>query len=382
MGHQNSIVLNGKLYDAVTGKLIHDRTKSVPISATKPTVRRKKGLVMDSVVRSHKSKRSAGHTKPASHATKPKPARSLAPTGRRSASHKPTPARAHKPQRSATLMRQAVPQPHHPVKQKPAQAVLNQRATQRLERAKAIQKSSQIKRFGQHPSSHQPTTHSQAPKKSASLRAVSAQAKTDHHRPAHHKPTPVTGLTPAEKLVTDALKKARSHEAVAKAKKPHRRRLSHSLGLSSKATRFVAGSLAFLLLAGFFVYQNMPNLSMRLASSRAGFSAHQPGYQPAGFSQDKLVTYSPGKVTISFHSNSDDRQFKIVQQASNWNSQALAENYLEANDKTYQKYEAGGRTIYIYDGSNATWVNGGVWYQIEGNSRLSSEQILRIATST
>lgn len=145
--------------------------------------------------------------------------------------------------------------------------------------------------------------------------------------------------------------------------------------------RLAAASLAVLVLIGFFVYQNVPSLSMRLAASRAGVDAQLPGYAPAGFSQDKLVSYSPGKVTINFHSNTDSREFKLVQQVSNWNSQALADNFLAAKSKQYQTYQASGKTIYIFDGSNATWVNGGVWYQIEGHSSLSSDQILKIANS-
>lgn len=141
------------------------------------------------------------------------------------------------------------------------------------------------------------------------------------------------------------------------------------------------GGLAALLLTGFFVYQNIPNLSMRVASTRAGFSAQLPGYKPAGFSQEKLVSYAPGKVTVSFRSNSDERQFQLTQQSSNWNSQALADNYLAKADKQYQTFQASGKTIYIYDNSSATWVNGGVWYQIEGQSDLSSDQLLKIANS-
>jgi hypothetical protein len=44
-------------------------------------------------------------------------------------------------------------------------------------------------------------------------------------------------------------------------------------------------------------------------------------------------------------------------------------------------FQQKGLTIYMYDGSHATWVNQGVWYTIEGDSLLDTEQLLRIATS-
>jgi hypothetical protein len=215
--------------------------------------------------------------------------------------------------------------------------------------------------------------------------AVEAAPARHHPKPAHHSgpshQPAVIPLSESEKLVTAALRNARSHEANQPFAKKPKKRLSHKLGFKRHTANLAMGALAALLLVGFFVYQNVPNLSMRLASTRAGFNAQLPGYQPSGFSQEKLVSYSPGKITVNFHSNSDDRAFQLTQQVSNWNSQALADNYLAKNGKQYQTLESGGKTIYIYNGDSATWVNGGVWYQIEGQSSLSSDQILKIANS-
>jgi hypothetical protein len=84
---------------------------------------------------------------------------------------------------------------------------------------------------------------------------------------------------------------------------------------------------------------------------------------------------------VTFRSNSDERNFELQQQVSNWNSQALVDNFILSENKQYQTFQEKGKTIYVYDNANATWVNGGVWYKIEGNSSLNTEQLLKIASS-
>lgn len=346
---QNSIVLNGKLYDARTGALIH-----APHTTPKPKVkiRKNKGLVMDSV------------TSPKRRHTPPAPVH-------HQVHHAPAHTARHKPQRAHTLMRSVVSKPK-PTRHKTSTNLHNERTNKRLERAQAVPKSHHIQRF---PASH--ATQQSATKTLAPI-TVHADPKPPHHVAPVVAPKPVSE---SERLVTNALRHATAHEANHPFAKKPKRRLSHKLGFKRHTANIAMGGLAILLLAGFFAYQNIPSLSMQVASTRAGFNAEQPDYKPSGFTQNSLVTYSPGKVTISFHSNSDDRQFQLTQQVSNWNSQALASNYLAVNNKDYQTYQAGGKTVYIYDDDNATWVNGGVWYQIEGESSLTSEQLLKIANS-
>lgn len=377
MGNQqNSIVLNGKLYDAVTGSLIHE--PAAKPQAHQPKIHRKKtGLVMDGVVHKapkvHKAKKV--HAQPKAHNTASQHA-AAKPVRNHTAAH----AQRHKPQRAATLMRQSVRKPahaqHHKA-EKPAH-IHDERTSKRLERAQAVQKSQHIQRFPQHNATHQPAAKKAAPAKVAPVHKTVHQTAHQTHAAPAHPPAPVSE---SERLVTNALKHARAHEANQPFAKKPKKRLAHKLGFKRRTANMAMGALAALLLVGFFVYQNIPNLSMRLASNRAGFNAQLPDYQPSGFSQDNLVTYSPGKVSVSFHSNSDDRRFNLTQQVSNWNSEALADNYLAANDKPYQTYQEQGKTIYIYDNSSATWVNGGVWYQIEGKSSLTSDQLLKIASS-
>lgn len=120
---------------------------------------------------------------------------------------------------------------------------------------------------------------------------------------------------------------------------------------------------------------------MKLAASRSGVNGSLPSYQPAGFSLNGAVAYRPGQITINYKSNSDDRGFKVNQSASQWDSKTLLDDFVAINRNDYQTIQDKGKTVYIYDNNNATWVDSGIWYRIEGDSSLSSEQLLRIASS-
>ena len=94
-----------------------------------------------------------------------------------------------------------------------------------------------------------------------------------------------------------------------------------------------------------------------------------------------ILKYAPGEVTLSFHSNTDDRHFSVIQRASNWDSQTLRDDFVANSGHAYHTLQAGGRTIYAFSQGNATWVNGGIWYQIIDNADLSTSQLLNLATS-
>ena len=193
---------------------------------------------------------------------------------------------------------------------------------------------------------------------------------------------PARRAQPADAMLKKGLARADAHEQPAYKKPKLRSRAARKLGTSTKVVSIGAAAFAFLLLGAFFAYQNVPNFAMRVAATRSGVHASMPGYQPAGFAVRGPIHYSSGEVTISFNANADAaRKFTITQKNSTWNSDALLNNYVASAGKMYQTYQDQGRTIYIYNGSNATWVNEGVWYNIAGNSSLNGEQLVRIATS-
>lgn len=337
--HETSIEINGRRYDARTGKPVAGH-------ASAPT----KPAVMDVAPRNT-------HTKQV-HA---------------------------KPQRSKTLMRHAVKKPakltpQHSTTNKPMTdiAAPSKRTTlipstlyhqpdpEREKRASAIKRSSLVRKFSSH------TGQSSAPV--GFDQPVPQRVEPMAVQPAPTLAQPIK-IAPAHSVIERGLRAAQSHsETPHKAKRSKGRRRTRLASIS-------AGALAVVLLGTFFAYQNLPNISMRYASTRAGISANLPTYRPSGFALNHRIEYTPGQITINFNSNSDDRKFTITQRESTWNSETLRSNYVAEKADNIQTFEDKGRTIYLYGDSNATWVNAGVWYDINGDSQLNSDQLIRIATS-
>jgi hypothetical protein len=346
----NTITINGKHYDAKTGRLI---TASPSVAQPKkPVPHKKNGAVIDGFSR-------RPHTVPGANAVHAKTEKSK--TLRRDAVRKPNQAKIH----SKTV-------PHAPAHHKPP---VHQGHTpenhQRAARAATVAKSKLISRFGPAPAApavkHHAVTHV----------PVAPAPVINNHRSA-----PIVQRPGIVNPFDDALQNATSHQQAAyDHKKTRRQRVARALRISPRTVSFGSFVIAGLLLGGVFVYQNIPNLAMRVAAARSGVSAGLPGYKPAGFALSGPIKYSPGKISISYRSTTDERTFQVTQSSSEWNNETLLDNFVAIDRRPYQTYQDKGKTIYIYDGSNATWVDSGVWYQVEGASSLNSDQLLRIANS-
>jgi len=184
-----------------------------------------------------------------------------------------------------------------------------------------------------------------------------------------------------EDIFQKALERATSHVQ----QPPGKKHLSnHHKRKASKGHRLlsVSGSaLAILLVTGFIVHQSSISFNLHNASLGAGFNASLPGQTPAGFSSPKL-SYRPGLVTVSYVSNSDQRQFVIEEHPSDWNNQTLLSDFVvPLVGQDYQTMEVAGRNVYFYDQSKATWISQGIWYQAQTNGVLSTNQLLEIAAS-
>ena len=152
----------------------------------------------------------------------------------------------------------------------------------------------------------------------------------------------------------------------------------------SKFRQFVSTAsvaLAVMLLGAYFTYLNMPALSTRVAAAQAGINATYPGYQPAGYTLNGPVAYDKGSVTMKFASNGSSETFTLAQTKSNWDSSAVLENYVKPTaGRKYSTATINGLTIYTYN-SNAAWVNGGILYTVQGSAQLAPDQIERLAAS-
>ncbi len=225
-----------------------------------------------------------------------------------------------------------------------------------------------ISRFAPHPakparlmSDIGPSVHPLVQKTEARL-SMAAQKPTVVHKPA---------AAIKQAAIDKALKDAPGHNA----KKPVKatRRAPRVLSLASVA-------VALLLLAGYFTYINLPNLSVRVAAAQAGINASYPGYRPDGYRMVG-VNYDTGSVSIKFAANAGPKNYTITQQQTSWDSSAVKENYVQPNwGNDVVPYTEHGLTIYAHDG-NAAWVNGGILYTISGDAPLSASQIRNIATN-
>lgn len=334
-----TIQINGRTYDALSGQLVSQpapaktaapaKTKSVPHS---------KGHSIEGVVRAKPA-----HHRPAAKQVHARTKR--AHTLNRSAVHKAGPA-ASKPAPSAPI-----DSGNHTID------------VQRAQRAKRVHKSRAISKFG------------------SGKDAPATTATTIVEPPA---PTPIAPpaapLSAKEELIAQHLAQvAATSSAQPKPKRGHR--VKQWLKQPRRST-VLATTASAVLLAGYITYINIPNMALRVASSRAGFAAHLPGYQPAGFSFSGPVAYQPGEITVSYDSTGGGRSYTIVQKESNWDSQTLLD-HIEPQAELYPAtYQESGLTVYVYDSKVATWVNAGVWYTINNDqAQLTTEQMLKIAAS-
>lgn len=346
---QNVLELNGSRYDVQTGRVLgpssqaHDRGKTID------------GFVRRGS-RPNVSKNSAVSTKP-----KQKSVKRDNPTISHAVHSKITP--------SKTLMRHAVHKPEHAPAHHAQKKTPGLHSPSRLNRAKHVPKSSLISKFGH-----------DIPKVNKKIEPLEVRQAPEE--PSAIEPAPI--LLPQHNLTLSpfeaALRKANSHKSPKLKKTPRHHKVAKKLKISPKALNASAAVIAALIIGGVVAYRSVPGIAVNLAANRAGVNASLPGYNPAGFSLSGPIEYSKGLVSIKYKSNSDDRSFRLVQQKSDWNSQNLERNFVAKQGST-QTIEDRGRTIYVYGGNNATWVSGGTWYQIEGNSALNYDQLLNLASS-
>ena len=409
---KTTIKLNGKSYNALTGELLHEES----VFATQKTVtshlksakssRPSHGKTMDGVFRGtskpHVSKTFTlpSNTTPATLTALPKLVmdvhRSIKPIAH------------HKPEHSSTLMRKAVKKPgptlHRTLKAStprtdvlakvPAHHIsaklsIRHIDEKRLRHAELIAKNQLVSRFGHVdiPKTSQHAQHATIRPKTAlpSIQGISISTDPVNIRPVYAASagtSPISQLSPSLDIFEHALAHANSHKETYISPRQARKNTKKSQRhFAKKIVSTGASILTVLMLMGFIAYQNTANITMRVASSKAGFHASMPSYKPSGFSAGNFK-YSAGYVAMNFSSNSDNRAFSITQKVSNWNSATLLNEYVSnAAGKAYSTLEASGRTIYTYGNNNATWVDKGIWYNVQSEGSLSTSQLLNIASS-
>lgn len=345
---KNTIFINGRYYDAVTG-LAMDGPGSLR-SHAKPAT----GKSMDIAL-----------TAPAT-LTASKTEQIVKPAVERTSQHhRKTPL-----QKSKTLRRDVVKRP----------AGIHESTIARPGRSHpSMQTSPAISKFASHPHIRPSIT---APKT-----AVHTPTPRPVRKPAmltqvekHIAPPPAKVQASVKALSSRELKQQLIAEKLASAEQQTSIPRRNLFKAYPKAASVMASCFALVILAGYFTYLNMPNLSVRVAAAQAGVDARFPEYRPDGYRFNGPIAYIPGEVSMKFQSNGGTQGYTVIQKNSSWDSQAVLDNYVTKKSESYLTYSEQGLTIYTFD-SDAAWVNGGILYTIEGDAPLSNEQVLRIAAS-
>lgn len=389
----NIIEINGRRYDAQTGQLLGDTDNATVTSPAVPA--RSVGTSIDGFT-TKKATIAHATMAVAPTATAKLPAAPI-PSGKMRqftdmVRTPGTPVQHHKTTTSKTLMRHAVTKPQHSLKrhtkvQQRTDVLVKQPSItvkpklssysldpRRVAHAKQIPRHPEARRYAiQQP--RLAAAGASAKPSLATMATAPAVVATPALRPAHvPKPQSTTVRTPD--IFEQALARANSH-----IEKPvARRHTKHRRVLGSRVLSYGAASLAVVLLVGFFAWQQKAALTMRYAASKAGVAATLPGYKPAGFAAGKFA-YSPGLVAVNFSNTETGSTFALIERSSGWDSQALLDSFVATKSRSYQTIDAAGRTIYTYGNNNATWVDNGVWYQINSQGSLNTNQLVQLALS-
>lgn len=354
---KQTITINGRTYDAVTGLLVTVEPHHVHQPDGRPHEH------------SHHPVRAFSDIGPSTtvhELRKPeRPAYSadLEPAGRVLAPHEvhaAAQAMHQTTQKSQTLYRQALAKP------------APEPAVQHHERSPLISRFSDTQ--PEPPQDATPTPEPEAPVQQPVMHPAVAKALQTQalaHPVAQPQPS---GTDLKEQLIKERLAEVGTGDMPKKGKK------TNWLSRQPRMVAILSSTLALLILGGYLTYITLPSISLRVAASRAGINASMPDYKPDGYSLDGPITYSPGAVVVSYKSNTNDSGYKLTQKASNWDSQAVLDNYVSKQTDNYLTFQERGITVYTFN-NKATWVNGGMLYTIEGNAALSSDQVLRVATS-
>lgn len=275
-------------------------------------------------------------------------------------------------QRSTTLVRRSVKKPAQAgIKSEPEHQPKHHHVTpQRQNRAKTVERHSQVNRFGLLPS-----RRGQPPAEPAGLKISAKASYRDAAVSQPRLPSMVSSVShkKLEQMLDEALLKADAHKTMMGQYRP----ASKLFKRVPKWLSFSVAAVVILAAAFWLVWQNLPSVAVHVAAARAHVNAVLPTYTPDGFGLAGRINYDPGTVTMQFKDKSS-RSFSLTQKASDLNSAAIPDTMLK-NDPSVQTSMIGGTTVYIYgDHNDATWVNHGVLYNLNNSADLPADQVLKI----
>jgi hypothetical protein len=372
VGKSSGVIdINGNQYNAITGQLVGSAKQVIQKAKSSNSFQSIDGFVRKSVTKSDLSA----------------PIKKIRSTSALKVDAK----KVHQgTQKAETLMRGAVKKPAIP---KPSPANRAQKAKTgkvlsieptRARRARETSKHTKISRFGQPKAAVEPEIVQKPNKLNAPGRSTAQTQTPSAAAKAVAMPSMVTSVSHQhlERLLDQALFRADAHKQALKGRSPNQ-----NLWQKARfAPRWVSAMCILLVLAvigAFFAWQNIPQFSMKIAANKAHIAASIPAYSPSGFKFSGPISSSKGEVTMKFTANGDTgRNFSISQKNTSWDSASLLANYVNPVHHNYQTSQVKGTTLYMYgDKNNATWVSNGIWYTINDEANLNSDQLMKIADS-
>lgn len=351
------IEFNGRKYDSLTGKALSSAKSTFEQIDIKKVFKPEPAKSIDGVsaeVRKIAIKTDFDETKP--------PVSKPAAAGRKLVERK---RRAEKPK---TLMRSSVKKPRHkpdPEHKPPARVGLyKELRRERARRARHMPKSTSIAKFSKAAAARKPQTVFKKeslpvalpPVSSSISEAVSTVSSQTHHLAGKLEQAVQSAESHLEVLADDKLKSRKS------------RRLAYALA-----------SFTSVFLIGFAVYQAVPFVQVKMASSKAGFNASLPDYAPSGYGLENNLESENGMVTMTYSAEENSKKYMITQMPSQWNSDSLLNSYVLPTGSQFKRIDENGQTVYLYNEErSATWLDNGIWYRLDGANNFSDDQLLRI----
>ena len=176
--------------------------------------------------------------------------------------------------------------------------------------------------------------------------------------------------------------------AISQAIEKSREESKKSRGIHRKSffarKKFISFSMGFAVAifgVGYLTYVNLPDIASRITAFQSGIAVETPAYIANGYSP-KGLAYFDGK-NVNFEYKKGDSNYKVQQSQSGWDSSALLQNYVTKKwSEDYSTTYSNGLTIYSNRRGESVWVNNGKLYKIEvSGNKISDEEIRKIATS-
>ncbi len=207
--------------------------------------------------------------------------------------------------------------------------------------------------------------------------SVSLKLNTMHSKPPEKLTTiiqtPEKSLSIFEKAVENARKNQQTFY-----QPPDNKPSNFSL----KLKLLISATLVILTIAGVLTYQNIPNLKSFSINEVTGFNAKIPSFQSPGFSK---ISSSErlGYFSSNFHSNTDQRNYKISETSTVYNNNQLLQLYVKPTYGHFNHFKVKSIDVYVSaDLKNATWIKNNIWFKIINHNALSLNQVLTIVQTS